>query len=64
MSIDLSFLIIAGVVVLFFLILFTFIPVGLWIAAISAGLRCSVPGRSRALGPVTSPAGAASPRPP
>ncbi|MDZ7707700.1 MAG: flotillin-like protein FloA [Trueperaceae bacterium] len=42
MSIDLSFLIIAGVVVLFFLILFTFIPVGLWIAAISAGVRVSL----------------------
>jgi len=42
MSIDLSFLIVAGAIVLFFLILFTFIPVGLWIAAISAGVRVSL----------------------
>jgi len=39
---DLSFLIIAGAILLFFLVLFTFIPVGLWIAAISAGVRVSL----------------------
>ena len=32
-------LIIAGAVILFFLILFTIIPVGLWISAIAAGVR-------------------------
>ena len=42
MPFDLTFLIIAGAIVLFFLILFTFIPVGLWIAAISAGVRVSL----------------------
>jgi uncharacterized protein YqfA (UPF0365 family) len=42
MGIDLPFLIIAGAIVLFFLILFTFIPVGLWIAAISAGVQVSL----------------------
>lgn len=42
MSFDLPFLIVAGAIVLFFLILFTFIPVGLWIAAISAGVRVSL----------------------
>ena len=42
MTFDLPFLIIAGAIVLFFLILFTFIPVGLWIAAISAGVRVSL----------------------
>jgi uncharacterized protein YqfA (UPF0365 family) len=42
MGIDLPFLIIAGAIILFFLILFTFIPVGLWIAAISAGVRVSL----------------------
>jgi len=42
MGIDLPFLIIAGAIVLFFLILFTFIPIGLWIAAISAGVQVSL----------------------
>jgi uncharacterized protein YqfA (UPF0365 family) len=42
MGIDLPFLIIAGAIVLFFLILFTFIPIGLWIAAISAGVKVSL----------------------
>ncbi len=42
MPFDLTFLIIAGAIVLFFLVLFTFIPVGLWIAAISAGVRVSL----------------------
>lgn len=35
-------LILAGVILLFFIILFNFIPVGLWIAAISAGVRVSL----------------------
>jgi uncharacterized protein YqfA (UPF0365 family) len=42
MGIDISFLIIAGAVVLFFLVLFTVIPIGLWIAAISAGVKVSL----------------------
>ncbi len=42
MLFDLPFLILAGAIVLFFLVLFTFIPVGLWIAAISAGVRVSL----------------------
>ncbi len=42
MIFDLPFLILAGAIVLFFLVLFTFIPVGLWIAAISAGVRVSL----------------------
>lgn len=42
MGIDISFLIIAGAVVLFFLVLFTVIPIGLWIAAISAGVQVSL----------------------
>jgi uncharacterized protein YqfA (UPF0365 family) len=39
---DIGLLIIAGGVVLFFLILFTVIPIGLWISAISAGVRVSL----------------------
>lgn len=39
---DLGVLIIAGIVVLFFIILFSFVPVGLWISAISAGVRVSL----------------------
>lgn len=42
MLFDLPFLILAGAIVLFFLVLFTFIPVGLWIAAISAGVGVSL----------------------
>ncbi len=39
---DLSILIIAAIVVVFFIILFSFVPVGLWISAISAGVRVSL----------------------
>ena len=42
MGIDVPFLIVAGAVVLFFIILFTIIPIGLWIAAISAGVKVSL----------------------
>ena len=35
-------LVIAGAVLIFFLILFTFIPVGLWISAIAAGVRVTL----------------------
>lgn len=42
LGIDLTVLVIAGAVILFFIILFTFIPVGLWIAAISAGVKVSL----------------------
>lgn len=35
-------LILAGIVILFFMILFTFIPVGLWISAIAAGVKVSL----------------------
>jgi len=40
--VDLSILIIAAIVVLFFIILFSFVPVGLWISAIAAGVRVSL----------------------
>ena len=39
---DFTVLIIAGIVVLFFLILFTVIPIGLWIAAIAAGVKVNL----------------------
>ena len=39
---DLSVIIIAAIVVIFFIILFSFIPIGLWISAISAGVRVSL----------------------
>ncbi len=39
---DFSILIIAAVVVIFFIVLFSFVPVGLWISAISAGVRVSL----------------------
>lgn len=39
---DLSVLIIAAIVVVFFIILFSFVPIGLWISAISAGVRVSL----------------------
>ncbi len=35
-------LIIAGIIILFFLILFTFIPVGLWVSAVAAGVKVSL----------------------
>ncbi|MDZ7800722.1 MAG: flotillin-like protein FloA [Trueperaceae bacterium] len=41
-GIDATVLVIAGAVILFFIVLFTFIPVGLWIAAISAGVQVSL----------------------
>ena len=39
---SITVLIIAAVAVLFFLILFTFIPVGLWISAVAAGVQVSL----------------------
>ena len=39
---DLSIIIIAAIVVIFFIILFSFVPIGLWISAISAGVRVSL----------------------
>ena len=39
---DFTLLIIAGAAILFFLVLFTVIPVGLWISAIAAGVRVSL----------------------
>ncbi len=39
---DLSVIIIAAIVVVFFIILFSFVPIGLWISAISAGVRVSL----------------------
>jgi len=35
-------LILAGIVIFFFMILFTFIPVGLWVSAIAAGVKVSL----------------------
>lgn len=40
---DVTLLILAGAVLLFFIILFNFIPVGLWISAVAAGVRVSLP---------------------
>lgn len=39
---DIPILILAGAVVLFFIILFNFIPVGLWISAVAAGVKVSL----------------------
>jgi len=39
---DIPLLILAGTVVLFFIILFNFIPVGLWISAVAAGVKVSL----------------------
>ncbi len=39
---DLSIIIIAAIVIVFFIILFSFVPIGLWISAISAGVRVSL----------------------
>ena len=39
---DFTVLIIAGIVVVFFIILLSFVPIGLWISAISAGVRVSL----------------------
>jgi len=42
MGIDIGILILAGAVILFFLILFTVIPVGLWVSAVAAGVKVSL----------------------
>ncbi len=39
---DIGILLIAGAVVLFFLILFTVVPVGLWVSAVAAGVKVSL----------------------
>jgi len=39
---DIGILVVAGVVVLFFLILFTIIPIGLWVSAVAAGVKVSL----------------------
>jgi uncharacterized protein YqfA (UPF0365 family) len=39
---DIAILIIAGAALLFFIILFTIVPVGLWISAIAAGVKVSL----------------------
>ena len=39
---DLTVIIVAAIVVVFFIILFSFVPIGLWISAISAGVRVSL----------------------
>ncbi|MFO7544988.1 MAG: flotillin-like protein FloA [Trueperaceae bacterium] len=39
---DVTLLILAGAIILFFFILFTIIPVGLWISAIAAGVKVSL----------------------
>lgn len=40
---DITLLIMAGAVLLFFIILFNFIPVGLWISAVAAGVSVGLP---------------------
>lgn len=40
---DITLLIMAGAVLLFFIILFNFIPIGLWISAVAAGVKVSLP---------------------
>ena len=40
---DIGLLIIAGAVLVFFLILFSVIPIGLWISAVAAGVNVSLP---------------------
>ena len=37
-----SILLIAGAAVVFFIILFSFVPVGLWVSAVAAGVRVSL----------------------
>lgn len=39
---DIPLLILAGAVLLFFIVLFNFVPVGLWISAIAAGVKVSL----------------------
>lgn len=40
---DITLLVLAGAVLLFFIILFNFIPVGLWISAVAAGVSVGLP---------------------
>lgn len=40
--VDSSLFIFAGLIVLFFILLFSFVPVGLWISAVAAGVRVSL----------------------
>jgi uncharacterized protein YqfA (UPF0365 family) len=40
--VDLSVLIIAALVVVFFIVFFSFVPVGLWISAVAAGVKVSL----------------------
>jgi uncharacterized protein YqfA (UPF0365 family) len=42
MGIDIGILVLAGAVILFFLTLFTVIPVGLWVSAVAAGVKVSL----------------------
>lgn len=39
---DIGILVLAGAIILFFLILFTVIPVGLWVSAVAAGVKVSL----------------------
>ena len=39
---DIGILVIAGSIILFFLVLFTVIPVGLWVSAVAAGVKVSL----------------------
>lgn len=39
---DITLLIMAGAVLLFFIVLFNFIPIGLWISAVAAGVKVSL----------------------
>ena len=39
---DIPLLFLAGAIVLFFLVLFTVIPVGLWVSAVAAGVKVSL----------------------
>lgn len=39
---DTSILILAGAIILFFILLFSYVPVGLWISAVAAGVRVSL----------------------
>jgi len=40
---DITLLIMAGAALLFFIVLFNFIPIGLWISAVAAGVKVSLP---------------------
>jgi uncharacterized protein YqfA (UPF0365 family) len=39
---DIGILVLAGAIILFFLVLFTIIPVGLWVSAVAAGVKVSL----------------------